>query len=498
MDKDDAFLKELQVNDKVKVTVNFFGQEMPFEGTCTGITDDKLSILTNAKPEPVELPLSAIIEGTITSENKINIEESANDNTYENIEIKHPEVVYGYYIIDLKNENKSHILSNTPQTVDKTDIATASTLLLKEFSKNSIIEDYYNNNVHDLNSISTFSTFYKTNKDRNKNTHKLFHEYIDSYDIYIKTKEFSRHNPIGPHTLKDYLFNLVSLNESLHYLPFYDEKDLSVFMEEYLDSVDGQHLITVSRIFNKELPEENHTHNIKLYTDFLFKYLISLKFIFKINIFQAINCDQDKPNEDSFIKYMTTLLPLFATLDYKEYNDLTKSVDNWLKEQIKKHDLFSPGISQDKTNLIIHFDKPVLVPLISINNSLCQSAKHTLINLMYYLYLSKGRLLYIKVSNNELRKNLTEYIKIKYNLDNDFNLSIKTIFNEFTKTINSFFANLIIICKSFVNIKLSDKDSKESYSIINQNTISIIKSLENEADKYITVTTKFNNGLKLF
>ena len=118
--------------------------------------------------------------------------------------------------------------------------------------------------------------------------------------------------------------------------------------------------------------------------------------------------------------------------------------------------------------------------------------------MLYHLYLSEGRLLYIKVANNQLRKNLTEHIKIKYNLDNDLNLSVKTIFNNFTKFINSFFENLIKICKDFVNIKLSDKDSKESYSTINQNTISIIKSLENEADKYITVTTKFNNRLKLF
>ena len=65
MNRDDAFLTELQVNDKVKVTVNLFGQEMPFEGTCTGITDDKLSIQTSAKPEPVELPLSEITKGEI-------------------------------------------------------------------------------------------------------------------------------------------------------------------------------------------------------------------------------------------------------------------------------------------------------------------------------------------------------------------------------------------------------------------------------------------------
>ena len=52
MDKDAKILNELSLNDKIKVTVNFFGQEMPFKGIYQGICDDKLSLKTDAKPDP--------------------------------------------------------------------------------------------------------------------------------------------------------------------------------------------------------------------------------------------------------------------------------------------------------------------------------------------------------------------------------------------------------------------------------------------------------------
>ncbi|WP_274969037.1 hypothetical protein, partial [Succinimonas amylolytica] len=185
MNRDDAFLTELQVNDKVKVTVNFFGQEMPFEGTCTGKTDDKISILTNAKPEPVELPLSAIIEGSITGKNKINIEESADDNTFENIEIKHPEVIYGYYITDLNNEAQSGNYTNNPNEFTLSNIITAIILAYREFRSNIIIKNLYNNSAFDLNNVETFDSFYKNNKSQNDDVNELYNQYISSLEIFI-------------------------------------------------------------------------------------------------------------------------------------------------------------------------------------------------------------------------------------------------------------------------------------------------------------------------
>lgn len=97
MDKDNDFLKELQVNDMVKVTVNFFGQEIPFEGTCTGITGDKLSILTSAKPDPVEFPLSAIKEGCITE--KYSIPEQSSDDT---------EIIGSSFVENIKYDKNSY------------------------------------------------------------------------------------------------------------------------------------------------------------------------------------------------------------------------------------------------------------------------------------------------------------------------------------------------------------------------------------------------------
>ena len=96
MDKDDAFLKELQVNDKVKVTVNFFGQEMPFEGTCTEITNDKLRILTDAKPDPVEFPLTAINE--IKIEKKYVQQQPKSSDKIINSDNKLPEDYYKYLL----------------------------------------------------------------------------------------------------------------------------------------------------------------------------------------------------------------------------------------------------------------------------------------------------------------------------------------------------------------------------------------------------------------
>ncbi len=60
------FPEELQINDKIRVTVNILGQKFPVDGTYKGNTNDSINILTNANPEPVELSLSKIKEITIT------------------------------------------------------------------------------------------------------------------------------------------------------------------------------------------------------------------------------------------------------------------------------------------------------------------------------------------------------------------------------------------------------------------------------------------------
>lgn len=500
MDKDDAFLKELQVNDKVKVTVNFFGQEMPFEGTCTGITDDKLSILTSAKPEPVEFPFSAIIERTIISKNKINIEESSEDNTYENIEIQHPDVVYGYYIIDLDNETSSNDFANVNSELNLSYIPLTILLSMREFSTDTIFSKLFNDNAEDLNNIKTFDSFYEENKNQNKETNELLDEYINSLDIFINKDE--AHNKILQRFLKVYLSNIASLDDCFYFFYELDKKYQLMYSNDALHTIIYIfHIITFYIFSEDHSSNPNKKQNMIEFVNSLFRNQLILKLIFKQSFSKFIKNHKIKTDIDIFIKFIILYLPMFDLSYFYEnnnQNDFTILVDNWYNQQVHTHNLFNPECFSIKCDLENNLKKPALIPLISVNNSLLKSTKYTLIYLLYSLYTSNGRLLYIKITNNELHQSLTNYIKTKYTLDNDLNLTIKTIFSQFTKIVDLFFLNILKICSALIDIGIYDKNHRDLYSIINTNTNSIIQLLDNEANKYIIITTEYSNRLKLF
>ncbi len=499
MNSDDAFLKELQKDDEVRVIVNIFGQEMPFEGICTGITDDKLSILTSAKPEPVELPLSAILKGIITRKNKINIEESSEDNTYENIEIKYPDVVYGYYIVDLNKKSQPNDCTNNTNEFDIFDTPTAIILSLREFSSNYVIKKLYNSNAYDLDNKKSLDTLYINNKDQRKDVNELYNEYVDSFDIFINKEAVHENNTLF-YYLKNYLATITSLNQIYYYFPFENKEAQSYTNDKYFDSI--IQILTIFIVFNENITEENIKQYRRAFIDTLFKYHLTLKLFFKTSLSQLLGKYNNNSSTDFFINFLALYLSSkeidIIYKDNQKYSNLRILLEKWYTAQVKKHNLFNPECFQSETLYKSNFDKYVLIPLLSLNNSPSESTKHTLINFLYSLYTSEGKLLYIKVSNDEMRNNLTDYIKTKYNLDNDLDLSIKTIFNQFTKTVDSFFLYIIEICKAFVKIEFYDKDKKTLYKKINKNANSIVLALTHEAESYITVTTKFNNRLKLF
>ncbi|MEE3422562.1 MAG: hypothetical protein VZR11_07670 [Succinimonas sp.] len=255
MDKDDAFLTELQVNDKVKVTVNFFGQEMPFEGTCTGITDDKLSIYTSAKPEPVELPLSEITKGEIkekytppqkTPEKIINEDNKLPNDYYKYLTTNNPN--YCGYIITIYNklshneyhadecyyENKRPKLSfdidNTSADIQLNDNdITIIINQLHNFTKSSFFSAFYNNNI--FREITTTLKNYQriniTNNDfKDKILKSINNEFIsqilsklkEQYDSII---DINNQIELDNDDLADIDYNHKKIIEQLLQIPFY-------------------------------------------------------------------------------------------------------------------------------------------------------------------------------------------------------------------------------------------------------------------------------------
>ncbi|MBQ3683797.1 MAG: ATP-binding protein [Succinimonas sp.] len=503
MDRDDAFLKELQVNDKVKLTVNFFGQEMPFEGTCTGITDDKLNILTSAKPEPIELPFSAIIEGTITSKskskNKINTAESAGGYTYENIEINFPQVVYGYYIVDLNNEPQSTDCTNNTNNFTIFDTPTAILLSLREYSSNTIISKFYNSNAYHLKNIKTFNEFYKNNKGQNKDIYKLYNEYMDSLNIFINNDGLSDNEDLL-FNLKIYLDNLACLEQFSYGFPFISDDSQSFVNEKHLQTIINLlEIIIIAYIKKIKTTEQDIEQDFKAYLDTFFKSNLILKLFFNFSFCKNFNSLKENVNMDFLISYITLFSQMvkFDTL-YNKDGKLDNLLDDWYKEQIRNYNLFNPDFSDRTSDAELVFDKPVLIPLLAFNKSLLRSTKYELIRLLYTIYISKSKLLYIRISDNELNKNISNYIKIKHGMNNDLNLSIKTLFIQFAKTVDTFFLNIIKICTTIINLIIYNKKDTSLQSTINASANIIIKLLDNEASKYITITTEFNKRLKLF
>lgn len=195
MDKDDAFIKELQVNDKVKVTVNFFGQEMPFDGTCTEKTNDRISIQTSAKPEPVNFPLSEIVRGEIkerySSPEKptakiTNEDDEIPDDYYKYLTSNSPDYC-GYIITIYKNfshtdehysENKhpqpSFDIDSTPTNIqlNDTDIAIIINQLYN-FTTSSFFSVFYNNDIFSK-IITALKSHKKTNTTDNDFCNEIF------------------------------------------------------------------------------------------------------------------------------------------------------------------------------------------------------------------------------------------------------------------------------------------------------------------------------------
>lgn len=486
MNKDDAFLKDVQVDDKVKVTVNFLlGQKLSFEGTCIRKTDDKLSILTSTNPEPVDLPLSEITEGIITSKHTVSVTKPVNDNTYENIEIKRPDVIYGYYIVDLKNEKRSGNFAKLSEDVDKNDVAAVTWLLLREYFTNFIIENLYNS---DLKKIEPFFYYRERNKDRGKDIDVLYEEYLTSFDTFINKGKI--YDNIGYSNLKTYLSDIVYLYNFINYLPDKDKEYQSFYKDMQLDTI--FYLYHIIFIYCINISKQNGKLNKEIFNtlyEYLFKYHFILELFFDTSFSELEKQFYEIPNTNFHLKLIMLLLREGLD-DFKNNNN--KELENWYNEQVNKHNLFNSDLKPSDTE--IDYDKPVLVPLVSAT-LLQQSPKYTLINFLYTLYVSETGLLYIKVANNELHKSLIHYLKTKHNLDNDLDSSIKTVFCHFTKIIDIFFLNIIKICNTLSNIYFWNKDL---YNIININAETVIESLEHEADKYITITTKYNNNLKLF
>ena len=82
MEKDAGIFNEISLNDKIKVTVNVYGQKMIFEGGYQGIKDEKLSLKNADQPDPINFPMSEINEIVIIEKSETKNENSGELDSY--------------------------------------------------------------------------------------------------------------------------------------------------------------------------------------------------------------------------------------------------------------------------------------------------------------------------------------------------------------------------------------------------------------------------------
>ncbi|WP_274969034.1 hypothetical protein, partial [Succinimonas amylolytica] len=82
MEKDAGIFNEISLNDKIKVTVNVYGQKMIFEGGYQGIKDEKLSLKNADQPDPINFPISEINEIVIIEKSETKNENSGELDSY--------------------------------------------------------------------------------------------------------------------------------------------------------------------------------------------------------------------------------------------------------------------------------------------------------------------------------------------------------------------------------------------------------------------------------
>lgn len=498
MDKDAKILNELSLNDKIKVTVNFFGQEMPFKGIYQGICDDKLSLKTDAKPDPLDLPVAEIKEIDLISkyENK-NLSSGAAENEddefvhnyYKNITLDSPDFV-GYCIVGKLYNNDRKI--NVEHCFDVDEIP------LKNFI---VIRNHFNR-LENENFIGSFLR-------KGFSECQAVLEYETDGTDFQKTVEELK-NVIEPFIIHDFITPCKQFDDDK--IKFHTVERLNEGKKELLDSIYSfliyfskakYWLNEIIRIKGQENKEYQKSSLLKVYNSFVNSFLCIVDAVFWIfdiagtfYNFEGAEFKVCSFNYNDYYQFEKVVYVLAVIGNYYKHMEFENGLyeydflDSKIRKQLKIEWMkgYSGRLHRLFYNKQLGFEYafPDFFPFINREN---ESEVYEFILFFYYLSFNSSNLgCYIKFINNDYSYKINEIIKYKYEISCPVDEAFYQMYEIFQKQLSQMKRDLYLLDG---NLYLDEIDYRE----VNEFASNILNIIKTYGSRYLFVTKEYIDRL---
>lgn len=502
MEKDAKILNEISVNDKIKVTVNFFGKETSFNGIYQGIKDDKVNLKAEDQPDPITFPISEIKEIVIILKSEINNNNSGDSNSldeersldfYKNISFDSPDFM-GYCITGKleNNERKINVLS---------------VFDLDEISLKSLEVMY--NHFNTLENEKTFSSFLRKGFG---DCLSDFEYDANEFDVIDNKNQIK--NVIKQFIIFEFLKPVVVgdlCSESIIGCKNSDEdnqNEIDEFKEEIVDKIyEFVYYFSKTKFFlrelisvikNKDQDKDCLKDNIELiYNCYVSNLLFSVYAV--LEIFQ-LSCRCLVLN-DSWVK-------IFNVKDYAEFDCFVFSLDvvgcfhacniierdfytyEYLYSKIRRHYDIEYKVKYFRKLYRLFKAKRISINLLGVDfypflNMEYGSITADLIILFYYLAYKESDLnCYIRIINNDFREKLDEVIKYKYEISCPAEEAFFQIYDSFQKHYSRMRRDLYLLNGNFCLDKID-------YREINELSADFLNLIKSYGSRYLFLTKEY-------
>ena len=108
MNRDNPFIANLKFNDKIKLVVDVFGQNFPFEGLYLRLDEkDDIYLQTKDKDDASHFPLKSVVSGIVIESTESVSTYNYSSDIYKNIDFDEPDF-RGYYLFYCDKTSESN------------------------------------------------------------------------------------------------------------------------------------------------------------------------------------------------------------------------------------------------------------------------------------------------------------------------------------------------------------------------------------------------------
>ena len=487
MNRDNPFIANLKFNDKIKLVVDVFGQNFPFEGLYLRLDEkDDIYLQTKDKDDASHFPLKSVVSGIVIESTESVSTYNYSSDIYKNIDFDEPDF-RGYYLFYCdKTSESNRFLYDEDLAVDlKDDIHKHScdlivrNIFLSEITTTFLKED----DVYIL-----FDKVFDFCKQESSWKKFLSKEGCNIIDEFIKKHIIDKKLYID--TLSDYIFYAIELLFLVRRYIYSKERTSYMFSQVLTFLINSSFLVAIHFYdIKKEEGEFFKLITFFEHLDLLSGYLFNRKIT---DIYFSSLIENDNREKLEYYPSLISLVSLFSLLYYDLYlgdkklfkefyenDDENGSYLNFFGQNLKdKYNIDSCYFS-GKTNSVLVF------PLLTVDELL--TTKRRLLSYLQACSLIDSQELFIRIKDKKLEKEFDDLLKNTYKLETTLSESLSIVYEQFENFKKNFMRRLLQI-NGISSILYYEKESEKYINELNIKTTELLSSIKNNGNKYLAVT----------